>query len=592
MGIPFLYELRNEIKRLSIAGSNLSSGDYGLKKLLPEVRLAGKSAPVFNRMADTMESLIDRNEGASEKLLELITLVNAVLYTQGQCVIEGDFEEIETTPARTIINASHRDLAPVFAALKGTGSGRLDTIIDAYRRGLFNDLRLILPSIEALDDSNPEIVNFIYEKVLLGFGPAVLPTVKDTLDLGGGRGHGKRVEFISHVGGLKERSLYLDAIEKGSQDVKIKTIKALEGDDASLDLLLDLTRDKKQEVRKAALEALSTNTSDKVSARLFEVFCGKDLSLAVSAIRKNTSKELALKVLQESESLVGLLLHGAAGTQEMDKLFHSLICLENKNYPHVIEFLENSLIEKDALYRSKFEPVEGFYGIDTPAKLMANTLLSLGNNDVFQFLEDIRDKHEGCLIGYSLQASLMIREPDYVFEKYSPYISPSIIPFVGKDKNGDVRSDILTTIERTVKSPTGGKVVWDTRWVKIFVKLDEEKLVRYFLRLDSKLCMNYFVYKVKQKQNLTNSDTVYNLLALHNAGYPGIGPLIMDTLIKTHSSGASYYCDINVKNLLMTLSSKYAKEIEDIALAEGSSPSVRNTLFDIANYIKNKDRKE
>jgi len=86
MSIPLLIETQSEVKRLLIAGSGLATRDFRLKKLLPQMKKAGESVPVFARVADAMEKVIEpeTNDQVSEKLLELSNIVNAILYTQGQ----------------------------------------------------------------------------------------------------------------------------------------------------------------------------------------------------------------------------------------------------------------------------------------------------------------------------------------------------------------------------------------------------------------------------------------------------------------------------------------------------------------------------
>jgi hypothetical protein len=130
MSIAVLNQVYDETRRLSIAGSVVAPGDFRLKKLVPPLEKAGEKAPVFAKVAQAIGKVVDSNEKSSaESLLELSTLVNAILYTQGETGIEGKLVPIETTdlgPQQT--QASARLLKPLLEALTTTGSGRHEII--------------------------------------------------------------------------------------------------------------------------------------------------------------------------------------------------------------------------------------------------------------------------------------------------------------------------------------------------------------------------------------------------------------------------------------------------------------------------------
>src|SRR4051794_50363 len=98
MSIPVLVEVYDEMRRLAIAGGAVAAGDFRLKKLIPPLEKSGEKAPVFAKVAGAGQAVVDSNEKtASGALLELATLVNAILYTQGETGIAGEFKPLETT---------------------------------------------------------------------------------------------------------------------------------------------------------------------------------------------------------------------------------------------------------------------------------------------------------------------------------------------------------------------------------------------------------------------------------------------------------------------------------------------------------------
>ena len=164
MSIPVLIEVYDEMRRLAIAGSAVAPGDFRLKKLIPPLEKSGEKAPVFAKVAQAATAVVESNEKtASTALLELTTLVNAILYTQGETGAAGDFADLPSIDmgVQTSSQASARVLKPLMEALTTTGSGRLEIISEAHKRDAFRDLRLVKPALNAIDDPYPEIGEFV-----------------------------------------------------------------------------------------------------------------------------------------------------------------------------------------------------------------------------------------------------------------------------------------------------------------------------------------------------------------------------------------------------------------------------------------------
>src|SRR5262245_48548327 len=161
MSLALIEESAKEVRRLAIAGSPLAVGDFRLKKLIAPLEQAGAKAPVFAQVARAINDLVNgKDADSAAHLLQLSTLLNAILYTQGQTAGEGDYREMEifatncsstSTPARV--------LKPLVEALTRSGGGRFEIIKSAFERGAFNDLRLIEPAIQALGDNYPEVAD-------------------------------------------------------------------------------------------------------------------------------------------------------------------------------------------------------------------------------------------------------------------------------------------------------------------------------------------------------------------------------------------------------------------------------------------------
>src|SRR6478736_9495666 len=97
MSIAVLMQVYDEARRLAVAGSVTAGGDFRLKKLLPPLEQAGAKAPVFAKVAETVKGVVESKEKTSATaLLELTSLVNAILYTQGNTGLAGTIDAIES----------------------------------------------------------------------------------------------------------------------------------------------------------------------------------------------------------------------------------------------------------------------------------------------------------------------------------------------------------------------------------------------------------------------------------------------------------------------------------------------------------------
>src|SRR5439155_21281975 len=94
-----IEEAAKDVRRLAIAGSPLAVGDFRLKKLITPLEQAGAKVPVFAQVAKAISDVVNGSEADSAAhLLSLSTLLNAILYTQGQTGAAGDYRELETFP--------------------------------------------------------------------------------------------------------------------------------------------------------------------------------------------------------------------------------------------------------------------------------------------------------------------------------------------------------------------------------------------------------------------------------------------------------------------------------------------------------------
>jgi len=200
----------------------------------------------------------------------------------------------------------------VIEALTRTGSGRLEIIREAYQEDIFHDLRLVNPLISALDNNYPEIADLV-SRILEEWGEAMIPVLKADINFQGGKGQSRKVDLISKISGREEKEFYLEAIEKGSVEVKSSAVRALKDLPECEDVLLELSKDKKKEIREASLLSLADLGSEAAVKRLVEVFNSKERSIAVYPVKVSKARTISQMLLEEGEKLLEIILKSEKG---------------------------------------------------------------------------------------------------------------------------------------------------------------------------------------------------------------------------------------------------------------------------------------
>lgn len=314
MSIPVLQQVYDETRRLSIAGSGLAAGDFRLKKLVEPLQASAAKAPVFGKVADAIKKVVEAPQDQSANaLLELGTLTTAILYTQGDTTATGTITPIPTVnlglPAT---NTSARVLKPLIEALTTTGSGRLELIKDAHERGAFKDLRLMRYAMAAIDDKYGEIGDFVAKQILPIYGKAVYPELQSEYNPKGRGDDGRRLRLLHQLDSEATRPLVDSALEEGSKEVKLAAIACLEGRPDAVEFLLQQVKAKAQDVRAAALQAISSFDTPEVIEVLKKALASGDAGLVSSSVPRNPSLELKQFIVEEALSQMRGLLDGTS----------------------------------------------------------------------------------------------------------------------------------------------------------------------------------------------------------------------------------------------------------------------------------------
>jgi hypothetical protein len=427
MSIPVLIQTYDEVRRLAIAGSVVAPEDFRLQKLLPQLEQAGQKAPVFAKVGEAVKRLIESNEKTSAAaLLELTTLVNAILYTQGETGIDGALTLLKTIEiGRLKTQASAQVLKPLQEALTTTGSGRLELIRDAYERGAFHDLRLIAPALAALDDTYAEIGELVADKILPLYGQAIVSELQAKFDPKGRAGHVRRLLLMHRLDPEGARPYVQRSLDEGSQEVRIAAIGCLGDSPDDLPFLLEQVKAKAKDVRSAALKGLGKSGADEAAKVLCQAITNADLALAVEPLRQSRNPVVTDFLLDATEKQFDALIAGKEKDvkklgKQNERMCLLLECLREREDKKTEKLLLRMFGHVDQLAALKGETS----GLDVVERLVS--VMAVGSPKVQSTLVDAHETLPAEGLDQAFIAACGCRKPAEVFTLFSPYLTARI----------------------------------------------------------------------------------------------------------------------------------------------------------------------
>lgn len=302
MDIAPVYELRTRLRAAMIAGTNLLSEDFRLKKAAENFSALSTASPVFAKINAMTEKLL--TEGSPECLLDTITLVDAVITTLGTAEVKGELNDLpDNGVSSVIVNAPYSQLSAVLDALTSTGGGQFNTIITARKETpeLFNDYRIKPALVKGLSASYAELADTV-ASILKGMGKEIIPLLKKDFDPKGKKDTIRRLHIIEELCGAEENDFYLEQLESSEKDIRKALIYALRHDEGNADRLIELTKTEKGKLKTAALSALISFDCKK-SEEFFGEYAKKKPAEVISVLEKVSSKwtsELTARLINEA----------------------------------------------------------------------------------------------------------------------------------------------------------------------------------------------------------------------------------------------------------------------------------------------------
>lgn len=289
MDLQALYDLKERLEHAAIAGTSLIQEDFRLKRAIETLEPLVAASPVFGKIRSAALALLDAPaQERGRRLLDVLSLVNAVVYTQGTVHVPGELESVSGGNG-TYVEASYGQLQPLISALSETGSGRLAQVRDFWEEHpeYFRDFRILPHVIRTLGDPYRELTELI-SMILRSQGTAVIPLLKEGFDGKGKQEMVRQVQLIESIAGADENDFYLSELENAEKEVRSALIYALRHEEGNVKKLVELCQTERGNPKKSAHWALAKLESD-AAWSYWNTLAEKNLEQAVGYMTLSTA---------------------------------------------------------------------------------------------------------------------------------------------------------------------------------------------------------------------------------------------------------------------------------------------------------------
>ena len=374
-----LYDLQQELNRLFIAGSKFAKNDPRLQKYIPILKKLGEKAPVFNKLAQEVEALLQaESQQSAEKLLSVSTLLYSVLYTQGvtiQAEATKALQEPNVSIADVNTTYSYLQLKPVLQALTQSNSGRLEVLKDAFERGIFKDSRTFGYLSYALADKYTELADYVLQTIIPTCGQAMLPFLLSDFHLEDKTENVRRLRLLYQLKYAEMNSLTDKIFGESLPNLQAEAISIIaeKKDTQTEDFIMSLTSDKNKLVREASYKALAILGTQRSIDKLLALYetnkakgNAKALAEAISLLAIPSHYQPFLKKVYEQFNILLSIEktdNNATVTNAFERFAIDLDILENKDCNEVYEFLSELLQSQKfntlrrSLFKNTYDPI-------------------------------------------------------------------------------------------------------------------------------------------------------------------------------------------------------------------------------------------
>lgn len=393
MDITPIYELRTRLRAAAIAGTNLLSEDFRLKRAVEAIQPLEAASPVFAKIGALARELLSPGQADREgTLLDAITLVDALLCTQGEVTVTGEVRPLMIeNRGNAVSNAPYSEVKAILDALTNSGGGRYSYLTEMHEKKpeLFEDYRVKPALVQALGASYAELAEDVAEW-LKEMGEPMLPLLEKGFDPKGKKEMLRRVEVIDAIAGARANEFYLNQLPDAEKDVRQALIYALRHSRENEELLLSLIKTEKGKIKKAAYCALACQEGEE-AGKCLEKLMEKKLEEGLAALSVSGT-DWAADILQKGlyelvEKLEGRIKSGEKlmdqvkeVTEELNTLNDYMNALKEKNSRIVSACCRRvaGLAETPQMLKLKQikDPKRGYYNGTTLKILLAGQIQS------------------------------------------------------------------------------------------------------------------------------------------------------------------------------------------------------------------------
>lgn len=582
MGIPILEELSERLHRSIAAGSLLLKEDFRLVRTIEQFEKVSQANPVFQKIYEQGKLLLEETEKKEEKLLDLISLIDAVLITQTKTMLEGEAEILhESSTASRLTDLKdgqevlpvfaqykYSELKPVYDALTTNGPGRFEVINSAFknRTDLIYERRIRTALINGLGDQYTQISDLVKE-ILCKAGKQIIPDLKYNFSMDDIREMALRLEIIEELAGSEENDFYKEVVTKSSGTLKQKAIFALRYDRSNLPQLFAMADTEQKNIKKTVFGTIARMQGEEVDT-FFADYLEKEDSIAEDYLILNDSI-LISDILAEKVEWLCDLIEEFKGKKVKDKYMNSsqikkaqTICRSMLNKTslkmlNAIRRLCSMITEFSSIKDKKGNPLEMIYvynGVpgksnlsEQMALLLEKTVVLTENDAYGELMLELAKEYSFCIPAAFYYT--LLKNPDNAYSLIAPYIS--------EDKT--VKRNIINCLynisyEResyylgfNFQIESGLLDKKDIRKKrKLHMKLDSE-LIEFLVQNEEIFITSKLISGTKSKENEIycsflyqkalegkRTNYLYELLRCHNKQWRGILSAYMKNLITSH----------------------------------------------------------
>lgn len=276
MNITPFYELRTRLYASAASGCGAVNEDFRLRRAIEAFEPLSQANKAFMKLYSDCKRLFT-SEAPADVLSDCIALADALAVTQGSFADSSETKKSDINTDMKILPVPYSALSEICEKIEKC-SPKLSELSDEEAR-LISDGRVLSAFIKAADNGNIYLDDFA-ENVIGIWGEAIVPMLKNAVQLSDEKASGTRIEYIYMAAGAKENDYYISLAKnpEAPQNIRTAAIKAMENSPENADILLELYNTEKGKVKNAALMAvlnLDPPEAEGILAKLIEKSKGK-----------------------------------------------------------------------------------------------------------------------------------------------------------------------------------------------------------------------------------------------------------------------------------------------------------------------------